>query len=453
LVIGLRLKFFITIFIVLTLTAASVSAIHYHFFKLERLRLMELNLQQNATLLANSDLSFSKKEFSTLGHEFINDVIGDDKVNMIIAIYNLKGNILYRNDNAQIFNLPEKINPHIETWEDVEHKEYYIKYLNQKDSKNQRIIKVGMILNQSLVRWKGLNQWIFIFVGSILVVITVISFFLTFLLFRPVRMLAEMVNLMATKLGTGEIKELQSLFSKIKTSAHRQDEFTSLLHSLDTLANKVTELHHMTQKWSALMAHELKTPMTLLRMSIDELIIETNASPRALHSVETELKNLENIVIDFLEWASVENDSSKPEIHAINLYKRTSELCQYLGKTFRDTTVFITDKTENDFRIFCNPIHFDQMINNLLTNASKYGEGEIKILCEIGRITISDNGKGLPERVLKNFGKPFNKHAQNGEAGHGLGLAWVNTIVNKYDWKINISQTHGTQIEIVFPII
>jgi signal transduction histidine kinase len=448
----LRLRFFITIFIVLTLTAASVSAIHYHFFKLERIRLMQLNLQQNASLLAESDLSMSRKEFSNLGQDFIDEVIGDDKINMIVAIYSANGKVLYKNDNAYIFELPDTISEKFEPWEDDEYNEYLIKYLTQKDSKNNRIIKVGMILNQSLIRWQDLNQRISIFVAIILLVIIIISFFLTYILFKPVQDLAEQVNLMAEKIENGEFLELKSWFHKLKGKTGRNDEFNSLIRSLDKLSSKITETQKLTQKWSALMAHELKTPMTLLRMSIDEMITESNVSPKAMNSVEVELKKLESIIMDFLEWASAENDSSKPELHVFNPHKRTEELILFLEKTMSESKIEFINKSTSDFKVFCNPIHFDQVINNLLTNAHKHGQGLIKVECDGPNIKISDNGPGMPDSVLENFGKPFNKYHQKEVSGHGLGLAWVNTIAKKYNWKISFKNNAGTQVEIHFPL-
>ena len=412
---------------------------------------MELNLEQNATLLSESDLSLSKKEFSKVGDEFIDDVIGDDKINMIVAIYSAEGNNLFKNDNAYIFELPDKINPKFQEWEDVEHNEYIIKYLTQKDEKNNRIIKVGMLLNQSLVRWKGLNKRIYIFVGIILLVNTIISFFLTFLLFRPVHELAETINRMAEQIERGEFLEQQSWFNIIKAKTERNDEFASLLNALDKLAKKIYSTQQITQRWSALMAHELKTPMTLLRLSIEQLIIETKASPESLTTVEAELRKLEHIIMDFLEWASAENDSIRPEIHAINVAQRTVDLVRYLEKTIPHVDIQLNLKNHGDFRVFCNPIHFDQLLNNIISNSAKYANGKIWITCEDHKLILADNGKGLPENVFKNFGKPFNKFSQNGESGHGLGLAWVNTIANKYNWKINIDVSVGTRYEILFP--
>lgn len=413
---------------------------------------MELNLQQNASLLADSDLSLSRREFTNRGEEFISKVIGDDKVNMIVAIYNDKGSLLYKNDNAYIFELPDKLMRPFNTWEDVEKKDYFIKYLTQRDPRQNRIIKVGMILNQSLIRWKDLNQRIIIFVGIILTVIALISFFLTYILFRPVQTLAEQINLMSEKIDSGEFSDLQSWFEKVRSKTKRNDEFSSLLLSVDRLAIKVRDTQQLTQRWSALMAHELKTPMTLLRMSIDNMLTKAEVSTDSVVAVENELNRLETIIMDFLEWASAENDSSKPEIHAINVPNKVQENVSSLQKNLKDFNIKIINTSESDFRIFCNPIHLDQMINNLITNAAKYGGDSLEIYCETGKLIFQDHGKGIPDKVLQNFGKPFNKYKQEtGSDGHGLGLAWVNTIATKYNWKVNIVNNQGTRIEILFP--
>jgi signal transduction histidine kinase len=448
----LRRRLFITIFSVLCLTAISISSIHYYFFKLERLRLIELNLQQNISLLENSDLTLSKKEFSVRGREFVDEIIGNDKINMIVGIYNHNGNILYKNNNAQIFDLPNSIQPNFQEWEDVESKDYFIKYLTVKDSSQDRIIRVGLILNQSLLRWKDLNQRIFVYGGIILSVITLLSFFLTFMLFKPVHILAEQVNLMAEKIEQGEFDELKSWFHLLKTKSRSTDEFQSLIGSLDKLAHKITDNQTLTQKWSALMAHELKTPMTLLRMSMDHLIEGIEVSPKKIEAVESDMTRLEEIIMDFLEWASAENDTSKPELHMIPVDKKTKELIQHFSEAFPETKVSFSRTEGAEYKLFCHPIHFEQVVNNLLTNAVKYAGGEMTVTAQGNHLTFSDKGPGIPGVVQENFGKPFNKYTQGQSSGHGLGLAWVNTIAKKYSWRITLtSNTQGATFKISFP--
>jgi two-component system, OmpR family, sensor histidine kinase AdeS len=445
----LRLRFFITIFSVLIITAISISATHYHFFKAERLRLIELNLEQNANLLKNTNLTFSKSEFSTVGKEVVEKIIGDDKINMILAIYGTKGNVLYKNENAEIFNVPEKLPHNFQEWEDVEIGEYYIKYLTIQDEQQGRFIKVGMILNQSLLRWKYLNRRINVFVFIILFLITIISFSLTFLLFRPVKQLAEGVTLMGEKIERGDFNDLRS-WLLILEKKPQDDEFNRLVVSLDKLARKITDTQKQTQKWSALMAHELKTPMTILRNSIDSLVQGLNIDPKRIESVEMELKRLEMIIMDFLEWASLENDASQPILHAIPLGKRCEYLYQLIAKNFPSSTFKFQNQLTEEKRIFCHPIHFDQVLTNLITNALKYGQTAELTVSDSG-ISIQDDGPGIPDEVMENFGKPFNKFSQGKQEGYGLGLAWVSTIIRKYGWEISIKKNQGTVIDLFFP--
>ncbi len=447
----MRLKFFLTIFSVLCIAAISISAIHFHFFTLERLRLIELNLEQNATLLTNSDLTLSKSEFSRKGKQVIDKIIGDDKVNIIIAIYSMGGTLLYKNDNASIFDLETRLPPEVPRWEDVETNDYFIKYLTVRDENQKRIVKVGMVLNQSLVRWKSVNISIFLFVGAILLTITIISFFLTTILFRPVQKLALQVNLMSEKIEKGELSDLKSWFTLLQNNQPNNDEFSHLINSLDKLANKLIDNQSMTQKWSALMAHELKTPMTILKNSIDNLT-KDSAETEKVKLVDQELLKLEEIIMNFLEWASLENDPTRPDIHVISLSKRTQSLINTISANYKDSQIHFKNELATEKKIFCHPLHYDQVVNNLIVNAIKYGNKRpITVTLNSDDLVIEDNGPGIPDSVLENFGKPFNKFKQGIVEGHGLGLAWVNTIAKKYQWKIHIENQNGTRVKIQLP--
>lgn len=435
---------------VLVFTAISISSIHYYFYKGERLRLIELNLEQNATLLLNSDLNLPKSEFSTRGQKLLNDIIGDDRVNMIIAIYSGKGQLLYQNDNAVIFDTPKSLTS-FSQWEDLEQKDYFIKYLTLRDTSQDKIVRVGMILNQSLLRWRDLNQRIFIYVGMLLVMIILISFMLSHVLFKPVHQLADEVNNMAEKIERGEFSDLRSWFAILNKKQHRHDEFQKLVASLDRLAKKITETQQLTQKWSAMMAHELKTPMTILKNTIENLVRESKASSKTVESVDSELRKLESIIMDFLEWASLENDNSRPELHVLSLGKKIEELTQSFAAHHPDIEIRSINNLKQDKKIFCNPIHFDQVINNLLTNSMKHGGGKVEVTIDEDFLKIRDNGPGIPESVIENFGKPFNRFKQGPANGQGLGLAWVNTIAKKYQWQVFIEKNHGAVIRLIIP--
>ena len=431
------------------MTAASISAIHFHFFKGERLRLIELNLQQNVSLIANSDLSPSKKEFLAEGQDYISEIIGDDKVNMIVSIYQDDGTLLYENDNAVIFDAPEKLTKFRE-WEDIESKDYFIKYLTVKDKSQKRIIRVGMILNQSLLRWKYLSQRLFIFAGIVLSIITILSYFLTNLLFRPIQQLAQQINVMTGKLESGETSDFKLLLSR-SASRFGNDEFAGLLHSIGRLSEKINESHNLTKKWSALMAHELKTPLTILKNRIESFTQQEGILPEKLTGVNDEMSRLEKIIVNFLEWATLESDPARPEIHAVSLRKRSEYIINNLRAIFPASEIELNFIAPEDEKVFCNPIHFDQMITNLVINAVKYGRGKVTINCDENMICVRDEGAGIPDEVISRLGSPFNHFRKGDTKGSGLGLAWVSTICKKYGWLLNIDENHKNQVKILFP--
>lgn len=444
----MRTRFFVTIFFVLSVTAASISYIHFHFFRLERLRLIELNLRQNATLLLNTDLSLTRKEFSDEGDDLVDDVIGDDKVNVIVGIFNKKGQVLYKNANAEVFDMPDALEE-FDEWEDREVGDFLIKYLTVKNAKENRIVRVGMVLNQSLIRWKFLSQRISIFAVIILVVVALITFFLTYLLFRPLKRLTDEVNELASHVGRGEIKHLRNYFQRLDET-RRPDEFQRLTLSLAKLATKIADSQDLTQRWSALMAHELKTPMTRLKLSVEGLLGSSAASEGDRASVDAELTKLETIIMDFLDWASLENDKEGPVLHAMSVAKKVTQIVT--GFTESHPEAHIELKLCGDLRIFCQPLHFEQVLVNLISNAIKYGAGStVSITLDGPVLSIRDQGPGIPDVVLENFGRPFNKYVQAEGVGHGLGLAWINTICRKYQWTIQWKNTRGTKVILKFP--
>ncbi|MGE3610470.1 MAG: sensor histidine kinase [Bacteriovoracaceae bacterium] len=394
-------------------------------------------------------MNLTKKEFQQKGEAYIDKIIGNDKVNMIVAIYHKDGSLLYENENAIIFNTPKYTKTKIQEWEDVETKDYLIKYLTVEDE--GRIIKVGMVLNQSLLRWKYLSQRVLIFAGIILVLITTFSYFLTSLLFRPIQSLANHIKVMTQKLEAGETDEFHSLFHLSAIKFNKNDEFSDLLNAIYHLFQKISETHNITKKWSALMAHELKTPLTILKNRIESLYLEAGMDEKKQKSIDEEMSRMQDVVESFLDWASFESDPSKPEIHAVSIAKRSQYIVNNLKKAYPDQEIDLDFSMREDIKIFCNPIHFDQMLSNLISNSIKYGDGKITVECNESFISVSDNGPGIPEEVLSKLGSPFNYLKANKAKGVGLGLAWVSTICRKYGWFLMIDSNNRNQVKILFP--
>jgi signal transduction histidine kinase len=89
----------------------------------------------------------------------------------------------------------------------------------------------------------------------------------------------------------------------------------------------------------------------------------------------------------------------------------------------------------------------------LLINALKYSQDSVVCRVEKDKLLVLDKGAGISDSVRESLGSRFNR-GQEIEAGafsSGLGLAWVNSLCEKYAWSLKIdSSSGGTGVSVQF---
>lgn len=433
--------------LILMLTSALISVIHFHYFQQERLHLIQLNLDQNANLLMSSDLSYNRQEFREQGDDILESIIGDDKINVIVGIYNMEGKPLYMNDNAEIFGLPVQASPSDPEWQNIETKDYYLKILTRVDPHNQKIIRVGMILNQSLIRWKYLNQRIYWYVLILLLVVVCLAFLFTTLLFRPLEKLTRQIEQITADTNHLDRNTLQLPY----TDGKKRDELARLAFAVARLVRKAGEAQSHLRRWSAMMAHELKTPLTVMKNQVEAANMGTLAASDGLRFVGQQVDQLDKILENFLGWINLDTNLGLDQVlHAVKIAQVAEAMLIDFRKEFGDE---VTLHVEGTPTIFCDPIHFELALKNLLLNAHRYGSTPLSVIVKDNELQVVDSGSGLPPEVLARLGQPFNvtQKGRKDFKGHGLGLAWVNTICAMYGWELSYSNDYGCRFIIHFP--
>ena len=199
------------------------------------------------------------------------------------------------------------------------------------------------------------------------------------------------------------------------------------------------------------MAHELKTPLTILNREIEDLAVKHKFDSKESAEVNVSLNRISNTITNFLNWADVASTGTPTNLHVYRIQSVLPELSLGWRKLFNDRLIIETDV---DFQVMSNPFHLSQLIDNLVVNALKYSSGTVRLSFKTQMISIADEGHGIPQDVLDRVGSPFNKgpSTSTNETGSGLGLAWVKTIADLYSWKMRIESTPaGTKVEIYFP--
>lgn len=133
-----------------------------------------------------------------------------------------------------------------------------------------------------------------------------------------------------------------------------------------------------------------------------------------------------------------------------------------LRPTAPDVTFIVENDLPTTMRLTVEPDAFDRIMTNLLSNAAKYTRenGWVRVsLCRNAgggiRLSVHDNGIGIPARILPHIFDPYRRHRQAARraGGNGLGLANVRELVDAHDATIVIDSEVdvGTQAIVQFP--
>ena len=182
-------------------------------------------------------------------------------------------------------------------------------------------------------------------------------------------------------------------------------------------------------------AHELNTPISVLRTSVSMLKKDKNKE-KMLGYINSSTKQISEAYND-LHFA-VFNDIQESMNESFDL----QELCKESIEFFGDIALVkhVTIKHDiNNLTVFMDKNKAQKIVNNLISNAIKYSKknGIIDISLKGTIFTIKDYGIGISQEEQKIIFKRYERGTNN-EGGFGIGLDIVTSISKEYDIKVNL---------------
>ena len=194
----------------------------------------------------------------------------------------------------------------------------------------------------------------------------------------------------------------------------------------------IREQSRELESYSHNVAHELRTPLSVMRSNLELLRIKPEQ--RFINSTDEEISGMERIIESLLFLAKPEESNKKEEL---NITKKTEDIIE---KYTNETPIQYVHEKKHIFKKI-NEELYNRILCNLIENAIKYrSEWEIKIELTKKNITISNNiDHDLSEIEVKNITKIFYQWDKSrNSTGYGLGLALVTKIVEISGWNMNI---------------
>jgi two-component system sensor histidine kinase QseC len=448
----LRLRFFLVSLAFLLVTALSITSLLAFYYRSERLSFLDDQIRETATSIVDSRLSEIRNYDYSEANRIISDELGPDRIGKFFIVRTDDGKILFQTETVRLLNINI---PRAPTWISIDLDDRLIRILNLKLPRvPNRTLQVGLITDSNFIFWRDLTTTTMSWIAGLLAVLLVITWTLSRALFAPVKRVGEYLRDAQSALELArEVPPLPSdlvNFTKNRGFS-KYDEFTELVNGIQQLGKRINLNTKFTRSWTFQMAHELKTPLTILNRDIEDLAIKHSFDKKETADVGVSLNRISNTITNFLNWAEVASTATPTNLHVYRVQSVLPELTLGWRKLFNDRLIIEADV---DFQVMSNPFHLSQLIDNLVVNALKYSTGTVRLSFKSQQVCITDEGGGIPRDVLDRVGSPFNKgpSTTQSETGSGLGLAWVKTIADLYSWKMKIDSTStGTIVEINFP--
>ena len=227
--------------------------------------------------------------------------------------------------------------------------------------------------------------------------------------------------------------------------------------AFNNMADFLQKSEYQRQEFVANVSHELKTPMTTISGFADGILdgtIPPEKQAQYLRLISEETKRLSRLVRSMLDISRLQDSGGIPDEQ-----KTRFDVEECAGQVLLPFEQQITAKNIEvsvdmpDYPVFtrAHQDYITQVIYNLLDNAVKFSDGELKLSIRTGGnkiyVTVSNSGKTIPAKelplVFDRFHKIDKSRTENRD-GWGLGLYIVKTIVCAHGEDISVQSANGT---------
>lgn len=235
-------------------------------------------------------------------------------------------------------------------------------------------------------------------------------------------------------------------------------EFRQAGASFNQMVEAVNMMISRQQRLLSDISHELRSPLTRLRMA-QALAKRKLGESSDLTRIDTEAQRLEQMIGKLLELSSMQVDS--------HLNRETQPLSSLCDELLEDSQFeaeqmgkMLSVSSVPECLIVCHPELLMSALENVIRNAIHYGKHQIRVSLETKAdtllIQVEDDGEGVPEDELGSIFRPFYRVStarDRNSGGTGLGLAITESAIRQHQGTVHATSSSlgGLLVEIRLP--
>ena len=244
-------------------------------------------------------------------------------------------------------------------------------------------------------------------------------------------------------------------------------EYKDIGDAVNVLLDRLESIDGSRDEFVSNVSHELKTPMTSMKVLADSLLATENAPiemyKEFMQDIAEEIDRENEIIGDLLNLVRTDGERAVLNIETVDVNELMEVVLKRLKPIAVKNNIEIIFESMRPVTASIDRVKFIIVLTNIIENAIKYNHSGGQVIVEAYQkekqvyLSVKDTGNGIPEELKERVFEPFFRVDKSGSrelGGVGLGLALVNEIVRVHDGRIAImpNPSGGTIIEVEFAV-
>ena len=228
-------------------------------------------------------------------------------------------------------------------------------------------------------------------------------------------------------------------------------EYGDILNGFNEILDNAKELDQSREEFVSNVSHELKTPMTSMKILADSLLADPDTPVELyrefMQDITKEIDRENEIIEDLLSLVRMDKAVAVLNISTVNVNELVENVMKKLTPIANRKTIELVFEQIRPVEAQIDEVKINQVVTNLVENAIKYNKdgGYVHVSLnadyESFYLQVEDNGIGIPEDNQKNVFQRFyrvDKARSRETGGTGLGLSIVKSIVLMHGGQIKL---------------
>jgi len=289
-----------------------------------------------------------------------------------------------------------------------------------------------------------LQRKAFILEGVMIILILVMSLAISYFLILPFRKV------------TRAISEVKEGFTDEALSVPDYEETEHIVDAFNNVLRRMRTLDQSRQEFVANVSHELKTPLTSMKVLADSLVMQEEV-PNELYKefmedIAAEIDRENKIINDLLTLVKMDKTDGEVNIETVDVNELLELLMKRLRPIARKQNIEVILESNRLVLAEIDEVKITLALSNLVENAIKYNKqnGWVRVTLDADHqfftVTVEDSGKGIPEEAIGHIFERFyrvDKSHSKEIGGNGLGLAITRNVIIMHRGTIQVSSVDG----------